>query len=285
MSFMGNALQVSEDREFSFSDKEFLFLAELANKHTGIMLSENKKDMVYSRLVRRLRKLGLQSFSQYCELIQSANGVNEMGNLVNAITTNLTSFFREPHHFEHLKHSVLLPLLSGTHGQKRLRIWSAGCSAGMESYSIAMTVKSVIKDFSAWDARILATDIDTNMLKTGSEGKYDVDQLKNIPAVYHSDICQSDNGESVIMSESLTSMIAFKPLNLLERWPMSGPFDAIFCRNVVIYFDKETQRTLFNRMADLIKPDGWLYIGHSENLHNVCDRFELIGRTIYRKVR
>jgi len=273
----------ADEREFSFSEQEFRTLAELANKRTGIVLAEHKKDMVYSRLVRRLRALKLSSFAQYCELVQGDGGQDEMGNLVNAITTNLTSFFREGHHFEHLRDHVLAPLAHGK--DKRLRIWSAGCSAGMEPYSIAMTVKYAFKNVKAWDARILATDIDTNMLRTGEGGQYASEQFENIPATYHSDVTQMIKEDRIRMSDDLKSLIAFKPLNLLEFWPMKGPFDAVFCRNVVIYFDKPTQAKLFNRIADLVKPDGWLYIGHSENLFNVCDRFELVGRTIYRKVR
>jgi chemotaxis protein methyltransferase CheR len=209
--------------------------------------------------------------------------MEEMGNLVNAITTNLTSFFREKHHFEHLHDKVLAPLVAS--GTKKLRIWSAGCSSGMEPYSIAMTTKSAIKDLKSWDARILATDIDTNMLNTGMEGVYPGDQLENIPAAYRGDVKADASEARIRMSSDLKGLISFKPLNLLEWWPMKGMFDVVFCRNVVIYFDKPTQAKLFNRMADLIQPGGWLYIGHSENLFKVCDRFELVGRTIYRKVR
>lgn len=282
---MAKAERSPDEREFSFSDKEFRFLAELANKRTGIVLAEHKKDMVYSRLVRRLRALGLRSFAEYCELMQGEQGQEEIGNLVNAITTNLTSFFREKHHFEHLRDTVLAPLAARPPSPKRLRIWSAGCSAGMEPYSLAMTVKSAFKDLQNWDAKILATDIDTNMLKTGSEGEYDAGQYENIPPAFRGDVARAGNGDRIRMSDELKRLLAFKHLNLLESWPMKGPFDAVFCRNVVIYFDKPTQARLFNRIADLIVPGGWLYIGHSENLFKVCDRFELVGRTIYRKVK
>lgn len=281
---MENTLKQEEEREFAFSEREFSFLAGLVSKRTGIMLADNKKNMVYSRLVRRLRALGLHSFAEYCELVQSDDGDEEMGNLVNAITTNLTSFFREGHHFEHLYNNVLMPLVASAPNPKKLRIWSAGCSAGMESYSIAMTIKSALKNLSAWDARILATDIDTNMLATGRYGEYNIEQFENIPPAYRGDVCGLGN-DKIVMAEDLREMISFKQLNLLEKWPMSGVFDAVFCRNVVIYFDKPTQKILFDRIANLIKPDGWLYIGHSENLHKVCDRFEPIGHTIYRKIR
>lgn len=281
---MLGAMKQNEEREFSFTDREFSFFVDLVGKKTGIVLAENKKNMVYSRLVRRLRALGLRNFAEYCELIKSGNSEDEIGNLVNAITTNLTSFFREGHHFEHLKNQLLLPLAASMPKPKKLRIWSAGCSSGMEAYSIAMVVKDTLKDISSWDARILATDIDTNMLNIGRSGEYPIEQLDNIQHPYSSDVQWLRGGDSMNIADSLKALIAFKQLNLLGDWPMTGVFDAVFCRNVAIYFDRETQRRLFNRMADTIKPNGWLYIGHSENLHNVCDRFELIGRTIYRKI-
>lgn len=273
-----------EEREFSFSDEEFHFLAQFANQRTGIVLSDNKKDMVYSRLVRRLRALKLKSFADYCALIQTDNAPDEVVNLVNAITTNLTSFFREYHHFEHLRNDVLLPLLMQKKSTKRLRIWSSACSAGMEPYSIAMVLKSVLPDLKSWDAKILATDIDTNILKTAMAGEYAIEQLDNIPNEYLIDVLVNESLHKIKMSPTLQSMITFKSLNLMEDWPMKGPFDVIFCRNVVIYFDKPTQSKLFARMADILTPDGWLYIGHSENLFQVCNRFELVGRTVYRKV-
>ena len=264
-------------REFAFDNHEFRFLARLVNEQTGIVLAEHKHDMVYSRLVRRLRALKLKSFSEYCELLKSDSANDEISHLVNAITTNLTSFFREAHHFDHLHDHVLQPLNRST-GDKRLRIWSAACSAGMEPYSIAMCMNSAITSIVNWDARILATDIDTNMLKAGMQGEYAVGEWENIPSHYRKHLRRDE--KLIHMPDHLKNLIAFKHLNLLQPWPMKGIFDAVFCRNVVIYFDKQTQRVLFNRMADRIKPGGWLYIGHSENLTHVSDRFELCGRTI-----
>ncbi len=238
--------------------------------------------MVYSRLVRRLRALKLTSFKDYCEFVSGPDGDQEMGNLVNAITTNLTHFFREGHHFEHLRGEVLQPMMQT--GKRKLRIWSAGCSSGMEPYSIAMTVKHTLKDTTAWDVKILATDIDTNMLDRGKVGAYPIEEYENIPAPYRSFVTKNDDEQTMQMSQDLRKLIAFNHLNLLENWPMKGQFDAIFCRNVVIYFDKVTQTKLFNRMADMLSPDGFLYIGHSENITKICHRFELIGRTVYRPV-
>lgn len=272
--------RTAQEREFAFADRDFRFLAGLVSEQTGIVLEERKRDMVYSRLARRVRALGLQDFAAYCELVQSDRGGEEMGNLVNAITTNLTSFFREAHHFEHLRENVLLPIAATP---QKLRIWSCACSSGMEPYSITMVMKSAIPKIESWDAKILATDIDTNMVATSQIGEYPIAEGESIPAQYRNQMAEV--GGRLHMPENLKSLIAFKPLNLLHDWPMKGKFDAIFCRNVVIYFDKPTQRSLFNRLADQLKPDGWLYIGHSENLTHVSDRFQLCGRTIYRRVK
>jgi chemotaxis protein methyltransferase CheR len=270
------------NREFAFSEADFKFLATLANSKTGIVLAEQKRDMVYGRLARRLRALGLDNFSDYCALLDSPAGGEEIENLINAVTTNLTSFFREPHHFEHLKKEVLPPLVQS--GNKKLRLWSSASSSGMEPYSMAMTVRAAIPDIDRWNAKILATDIDSNMVATGAQGEYQAHDVKSVPDAYHHGIRPLGRNR-VQMGEELQRMINFKQLNLLEAWPMQGQFDAVFCRNVVIYFDKPTKQKLFERIAEQMKPDGWLYIGHSENLHGISDRFELVGRTIYRRVK
>lgn len=279
---MKAAMTQADSREFSFSEKDFRFLSQFVTQRTGIVLADHKRDMVYGRVARRLRALNLRTFSEYCELIQSDAADAELGNLVNAITTNLTSFFREPHHFDHLRQVVLEPLAACPPPGKRLRIWSAGCSSGMEPYSIAMTLHMGLPRVGDWDARILATDIDTNMLDRGVAGIYPGEQAKTIPQAAKK-LYRQQSGD-IHMSGELQRLIAFKYLNLLESWPMKGAFDAIFCRNVVIYFDKETQRKLFARIAERLHPGGWLYIGHSENLFKVSDRFELCGRTIYRRI-
>lgn len=278
---MNQPLKAPEDREFAFTDGDFRFLSKLAHEKTGIVLADHKRDMVYGRLARRLRALNLKSFADYCELVQSEAGDSEIGNLVNAITTNLTSFFREGHHFEHLRDHVIKPMEAS--GKKRLRIWSSACSAGMEPYSIAMTLKESLKNPAAMDVKILATDIDTHMLRTAEQGDYASAEFKNIPAAYQKYVTQTQQNQ-IQVSPELKKLIAFKQLNLLESWPMKGPFDAIFCRNVVIYFDKPTKQKLFARMVDMLKPDGFLYIGHSENLNGISDRFEALGRTIYRRI-
>lgn len=276
-------IQQEREREFEFNERDFRFISEWVNARTGIVLASHKSDMVYSRVSRRLRALGLQNFSDYCALLQGEGGEEEAGHLVNAITTNLTSFFREKHHFDHLKHE-LMECFSQAGSNTRLRMWSAGCSSGMETYSIAMVLRSVVDALSLTNAKILATDIDTNMLDRGRCGEYNIEELEHIPEEYRKYVTVQKREGLICMSEDLKELISFKRLNLLEAWPFRGPFDVIFCRNVVIYFDKPTQKKLFSRYADMMKPDGWLYIGHSENLQHVCNRFELKGRTIYRKM-
>lgn len=274
-----------ENREFQLSDADFNRIRDLVSQKVGIVLADHKKQMIYSRLVRRLREHKLDSFTKYIDFLTGPGGDEEIVDFVNAVTTNLTSFFREPHHFEYLSENVFKPL-SGS-ADKRLRVWSAGCSSGMEPYTIAMVLQESLTGLAGWDAKILATDIDTNMLNTGSNGIYVEEATKKIPANYHKHFSPAQPNQygepQVEMSKHLKSLTSFKQLNLLEDWPMKGPFDVIFCRNVVIYFDKPTQKIIFNKYADLLKPGGHLFIGHSENLFNVCDRFESLGKTIYRK--
>jgi len=273
------------DREFAFSDREFAYLAELVYARTGIVLGDHKKNMVYARLARRLRALGLESFKDYCDLIADSAS-DEIGYTINAITTNLTKFFRESHHFDHLRDTVLDGLAKQVMqgGRKRLRIWSAGCSSGEEPYSIAMTVRAAIPNIESWDARILATDLDTNMVATGQTGLYKDNFKDSLPAGHYAKFCQQAADGRVQMADGLRKLIAFKQLNLLGQWPMKGPFDAIFCRNVMIYFDAPTKARLVDRYANLLKPDGFLYVGHSESLREDGKRYKVCGRTTYRRV-
>lgn len=267
--------------EFELTDKQFGFLSNLAYERTGIVLPPNKRDMVYGRLVRRLRALRLTGFTDYCDLLAGDGYEEEIGHLINAITTNLTGFFREAHHFEHL-HAVLTARAKKAPG--RLRLWSAACSSGMEPYSMAMVLRSAIPNLKGWDAKILATDIDTAMLTRGKDATYLETDVEMVPPSYRRYILERDD-EMVQMDAKLREMVHFRQLNLLEDWPMKGPFDAIFCRNVVIYFDKPTKIKLFDRLADMLTPKGLLYIGHSENLHGITERFNPIGRTVYERVK
>ena len=273
-------------KEFDFTDKHFNDIRKIVTEHSGIVLSDAKRDMVYSRLVRRLRKTGLTNFDDYCRLLEDQNH-EEFTHFSNAITTNLTSFFRENHHFEILAESVLPEIMERNKATKTIRVWSAGCSTGMETYSIAMVLKEVIPENQGWDVKILATDLDTEVLKTGSDGIYREDRVtgvsdKRINRWFMKG--RAENSENLKLSKKLREIISFKQLNLLDPFPFKGPFDIIFCRNVVIYFDKPTQRVLFDKFANIHANNSYLFIGHSETLYNVTDRYKLIRNTVYKKL-
>jgi chemotaxis protein methyltransferase CheR len=272
-----------KEHEFKLSDNDFKFIASKVKDITGIILSDHKKEMVYSRLARRLRALNMTDFKDYCNLITNDNSNEEITNFVNAITTNVTNFFRENHHFEHL--TAYINHLKQHKKDKKIRIWSAGCSTGQEPYSIAITLCEVFnKNFKGWDVKILATDIDTNVLNTGKAGIYDTDSINALDSQYQNYFRKKD-ASKMEASEMIKQLITFNQLNLQSpSWPMSGPFDAIFCRNVMIYFDKETQTKLATRYHKLISDVGYLYIGHSESITNLSDIFKLDAKTVYKKL-
>jgi chemotaxis protein methyltransferase CheR len=273
-------------REYEMSDQCFERIRQFVSVHTGIVLTEAKKDMVYGRLVKRIRKGRFTSFDEFVDSLDAGDD-EEQDFMINAITTNLTAFFRENHHFEYLAESVIPELIKKKGANKRIRIWSAGCSTGEEPYSIAMTLKEALPDFEQWDVKILATDLDANVVAHGKAGVYREDRVTGLPddrIKRWFKAGRDDNADKVKVSPELQSMITFKRLNLLHEWPMKGPFDLMFCRNVVIYFDKDTQRVLFDRYADLLAPDAHLFIGHSESLYKVSTRFESLGHTIYKKI-
>ena len=271
-------------REFPMSDGDFGRIRALAKQKTGIELGDHKKEMIYSRIVRRIRALKLRDFATYLNYLED-NLDTELTNFINAITTNLTSFYRESHHFDFLKQKAIPEMLKSKKS-KRIRIWSAGCSTGEEPYSIAITLNGALPTNSGWNAKVLATDLDTNVIEHGRAGIYTSERVGNLdPELVrkHFDIKSVDNAQHYEAKQKIKDYITFNRLNLLGKWPMSGKFDIIFCRNVVIYFSKDTQRTLFDRYADILEPNGYSIIGHSETLHGVTDRFSSMGRTIYRK--
>jgi chemotaxis protein methyltransferase CheR len=273
-------------REFAFSDADFRSMAQFAHEQAGIALADSKRNLVYSRLSRRLRALGLTSFRQYREHLVANPG--ELENFINAISTNLTKFFREAHHFDHFRTHVAVPFVQGAHGKvgRRLRVWSAGCSTGEEPYTAAVVLKREIRDVERHDVRILATDIDTEVIGKGARGKYPTSSIDEVPKTYR-EFFQPVGGDresdNVIVGEDIRRLVTFRRLNLMEPWPFSGYFDAIFCRNVMIYFDGPTKEALVGRFTQKLKPNGWLYIGHSESLIGSHPGLRLVGRTIYRR--
>src|SRR5689334_18575524 len=237
----------SRTREFAFSDEDFNALRTLVKAHTGINLTDQKRELVYGRISRRLRALDLHSFRDYRELLSDESG-KEFAEFCNAITTNLTSFFRESHHFEYVRDHLLTPRLNDPRASRRLRIWCAGCSSGEEPYSLAMTIRETIPELARWDVRILATDLDSDVLGRGQRGVYPAERVRDLDAARRERFFReaSLNGQpAYAVTPELQSLITFKQLNLMTPFPMKGPLDAIFCRNVVIYFDKDTQRELF----------------------------------------
>jgi len=271
--------------EFAFTRDDFDRIAAMLYAQAGITLSDSKVALVYSRLAKRVRALGLADFDAYCALVASPQGEDERGRMLNALTTNLTRFFREPHHFDHLRDEVIAPMADAIRTGGRLRIWSAGCSSGQEPYSIALTVLSVIPEAANLDVKILATDIDTNMIAHGAAAIYADELVEAIPAALRSKWLERDlnDRDQWRLGAAPRSLVSFKPLNLMGAWPAKGPFQAIFCRNVVIYFDEPTQEKIWGRFTPLLSPEGRLYIGHSERLGAAGAAFVNDGMTVYRR--
>lgn len=284
---MANTITAERAREFEFTDNDFAFIAQLVGRESGIVLTDNKREMIYGRMSRRLRSLGLTTFKEYRSYLESSQGHAELSEMINALTTNLTKFFRENHHFSHLDEAILTPALSRAPGRSiRLRIWSAGCSSGQEPFSIAMTVAERIPDFARHDIKILATDLDSNMISRCRGGEYSSSEVESIPAHLRSKwLTPTDSSKSrYVFDDALRKMITFNTLNLLRDWPMKGMFDAVFLRNVIIYFNNETQSQVVEKIHDLLSPDGFLYLGHSENMARISPRFANHGHTIHSKI-
>ncbi len=269
-------------REFHFTAADFAFVQKTVYDYAGISLADHKTDMVYSRLSRRLRTLGLSAFAQYRDYLQHND--DEIVQFINALTTNLTHFFREHHHFDFIREKLMTELCQRHQLDKRIRFWCAGCSTGEEPYSLAMTLHESMASLSGWDIKILATDLDTQVLDKARIGRYEWDRVKDLDAARLKKWFKADaDNAAVTVSDALRRLITFKQLNLMGDWPMKGPFDVIFCRNVVIYFDKPTQANLFQRYYDLLTEQGVLMLGHSESLGVMQGHFKTIGRTMFRK--
>jgi chemotaxis protein methyltransferase CheR len=278
-----DASQSQLGREFDFTDDDFRFLAKCAYDHAGIALSDNKVNLVYGRLSRRLRALKLADFKAYRDYLTKND--REIENFINSISTNHTKFFRESHHFDHMHANVSGPFGRERMAGRRMRIWSAGCSSGEEPYTIASVLARDIPDLKRHDVLILATDIDTEILGRAARGEYQPAAIDEIPAAYKPFVSVETRGgrETMAVADDLRDIVRFKQLNLMQDWPIKGVFDAIFCRNVMIYFDAPTKARLIDRFIAQLKPDGWLYIGHSESLTGGHPGLKLMGRTIYRK--
>jgi len=272
---------VNDDRDFTFTARDFERVRQLIHAKAGIALSESKRDMVYSRLGRRLRALNLDSFKAYLDQLEASGSSDEWQAFTNALTTNLTSFFREAHHFEILKEFMRA---KGRH--TNVKIWCSAASTGEEPYSLAITACEAYDTLTP-PVKILATDIDTNVLETASAGIYPDERIEKLSEAMKRRYFRRGSGNfagRVKVIDELRELITYRPLNLLDaRYPMKGPFDALFCRNVMIYFDKPTQRSILSRMAPLLASDGLFFAGHSESFFHATDIVTSIGRTVYRR--
>ena len=271
--------------EFEFTAQDFRAVAAMLHADAGIALPENKVTLVYSRLAKRLRALGLRSFAEYCELVQEDG--EERRQMLSALTTNVTRFYREPHHFDHLRTQLLPPLLEQAKRGGRVRLWSAACSTGQEPYSMALTVLALMPDAVKYDVRLLATDIDPVVLTEARRGRYEAAALAAVPAALRERWFEPVAGApgTFEVREEVRQLITFRELNLIAPMPMRGPFQAVMCRNVVIYFDEPTQDGVWSRFAPLIEPGGALYIGHSERLGGPAAKlFRGDGITIHRRL-
>ena len=266
------------------TDAVFIDLTNRINGYSGIVFPDEKKQLVESRLRKRLRKLGLDSFEAYLAYLASPAGKGEVGEMINVVTTNLTSFFRESHHFSDMA-EVLAKGGAASHGgaPRRIRIWSSACSTGEEPYSISIAALQGGLVTPGNDLRILATDLDTDALKRAREAVYPVQRLKTCPEGYRQSYFDDLPKEQVKVKDKVKRLISLNQLNLHEAWPVSGPFDVIFCRNVMIYFGEEAKRSIVARFVKLLRPGGTLYLGHSESMLGSHPELENLGQTIFRK--
>ncbi len=283
MSSVRTAAARESEREFVFTPRDFERVSKLIHRKAGIVLNDSKEDMVYSRLARRLRDVGLASFKQYLDQLESGTMDQEWEGFTNALTTNLTAFFREPHHFDMLKEhlATLAP-------KPRHLIWCSAASTGEEPYSLAM---AAIEHYGTLTppVAILATDIDTNVLDTAQRGVYTLDRLEKLSDARKRQFFRRGSGDNAgycKVIEPLQKLINWRPLNLLDaRWGLKGPFDAVFCRNVMIYFDKPTQHQIIEKFMPLMSDECLLFAGHSESFFHCADLIRSRGRTVYEPVR
>ncbi|MBI1251532.1 MAG: chemotaxis protein [Alphaproteobacteria bacterium] len=271
------------DGEYPLSAKNFAHIAKLLRDTSGIHLPDAKATLVYSRLAKRLRALGLRSFDDYCALVSSPEGAEERSAMLQALTTNVTRFYREPHHFDHLRDKIMPPLIARAKAGGRVRLWSSACSTGQEPYSMALTVLGAFPDAARYDVKMLATDIDAKVVDFARRGVYPDEAVTPIPAPLRERYLTRQKGEgekSWRVNDDVRAFMSFNTLNLIGDWPMRGRFDVIFCRNVVIYFEQDTQNKIWTRFQNILTPEGRLYIGHSERVD--IGGFANDGLTVYK---
>jgi chemotaxis protein methyltransferase CheR len=260
---------------------QFERISQLVGQLTGINLHSGKQELVRARLAKRLRLLGLKSFDTYMEYLEHDHPEGEVVAMIEAMTTNKTSFFREPQHFSYLRRQIVPGLTN-----RKIRVWSAGCSSGEEPYSAAISLEEAIQDHALWDIEILATDLSSPMIAHARKAVYGAKHLQDVPPLLISKYfacIETRPARRYRVIEPLRRRVHFVRLNLMGEWPMKGPFDVIFCRNVMIYFDKVVQGRLVNRFWKLLKPGGHLFVGHSESLAGSPHKFRYVQPAIYVK--
>lgn len=286
MSVGHSSLLASSEQELAMSD--FQAIAALALREFGLSLPSSKRQLVQSRLARRVRTLGLPGYGAYRALLEGANGAQELPALLSALTTNVTRFFREIHHFDLLLDDIMPQLVARARAGERVRIWSAACSSGQEPYSIALTALKLEPSIGRYNFKILATDIDPNIIEKARRAQYSAQEIAGIGPRYFraNDLIYGSEGRegAFTLAAEVKDLVTFGVLNLIADPPFSGPFDVIFCRNVAIYFDRPTQQQVWRRLSGLLAPRGMLFIGHSERIaKSDCPELETAGITVYRK--
>ncbi len=277
-----------ELKEVVLSEEDFRLISDIVYKHCKINLHTGKKELVRARLAKRLRQGNFNNFREYLKYVLEDKTGREFSNLIDSLSTNLTSFFREKQHFDFLEEKFLPSIIERKKKNKdfRIRGWSAGCSSGEEVYSIAITLLEAFEKNGQWDIKILGTDISTRMLETARKGYYDAERVASVPAQQRNRylLSKRENNSKVFeVSSALRNVVVFRHLNLMESWPLKGPLDFIFCRNVMIYFDKPTQQNLIDRYWDMLDSGAVLFTGHSESLTGIKHKFKYIQPTIYMK--
>jgi chemotaxis protein methyltransferase CheR len=263
--------------------QDFQRIGQIVYEHCGIRICPGKEQLVRARLIKRVRELGVKDFDEYLQHVKADTTAQELDVMIDCLTTNKTSFFREEHHFDYLRNQILPPL---KHRESGLRIWSAGCSTGEEAYSIAMLLSEEFPSVPGLDVKILATDISSRVLTKARFGEYERESVKDVPASFlakYFSLVQKDSVLFYRVKDTLRTFVRFARLNLMDAWPMKGPFDVIFCRNVMIYFDSSGQRNLVRRFYDLLNPGGHLLVGHSESLLASSGDFKYVQPATYVK--
>ncbi len=275
-------------QDLVLTESDFRKISDLVYKHCGINLHDGKKELVRARLAKRLRVGKFKNFPEYMKHVMQDKSGREFSILIDSLSTNLTSFFRENEHFMFLKNKFLPVVMEKERANRnfKIRAWSAGCSSGEEPYSIAITLLDTVEGQGRWDVKVLATDLSTDMLESARKGVYDQQRVLPVPNLQKSKyltLKHDDNNKMFEVNRNLKELVVFKYLNLMNDWPIKGPLDFIFCRNVMIYFDKPTQERLINRFWELLDSGGVLFTGHSESLTGVRHKFSYVQPTIYMK--